>query len=234
MGIDIPLVEVEEKGWPTWEERFLHVDVVVRAKLNSSRPWMVAFSDGEGRDKYYPVIERNFRVMEVFRGTVPLDFVVVWQVGWEYYESKHAHCVELDTIVELRENYEYLDHEEAILFLTRTRNLDWLEDISRWIGNYFIARLPNEMEPPNSLDSEELRWLPLYEGDSFYDRKYPKDSPQSEPGITVTRQELREVGRKIEALRSTHDLKCVNDAYRQARNSEGDIEGLMENCLRKR
>ena len=235
MGSDIPLVGAEEKGWPTWEERFLNVHVVARAKLQSSRPWMVALGDGEGGDRYYPAIEMNFRVIEVFRGLVPLDLIVVWQVGWDYYTSRdEANCVLLEDIVKRREKYQHLDHVDAVLFLKRTYDLDWLQDVSSYIGNYFLARLPREAEPANNLDTEQWRWLPHFEGDSFYDRKHPQNGLGSETRGTVTREELREVGRDIEELRYTHDLECVYDAHRQARNSEEDIEGLMENCLRKR
>ena len=235
MGTDFPLVEGEEQGWPDWEERFLHVNVVARVKLHSIYPGMVALDDGKGAYRYYPALQMNFRVFEIFRGSVSLDYLVVWQVGWEYYTSiDDAHCVALEDIVKRRDRYEYLDHDEAILFLTITHNSDWLEDIARYIGNYFVARLPSEMDPPNSLETEQLRWLPNYDGDTFYDRKYPEDSLGIASVGTVTKQELREVGRNLEELRSTHDLECVYNAYRQARIFDEDIEALMEGCVRDR
>ena len=206
----------------------------MRAKLHSSHPGVARIGDGTDGERYYPVIEMVFRVFEVFKGSVYPDYIVVWQVGWDYYGSyTDAQCVRPEDVAALREEYAYLDDREAILFLKRTHNLEWLESISSYRGTYFMARLPSEMRSPNLLEDEQWRWLPHHEGDSFYDRKYPADSLDSVPKGTITTQELREIGNKIEELRYTHDLDCVYEAYRRARNFEENLEALMKGCARE-
>ncbi len=230
-GSDFVTVEQNEQGSPTWKERFLNVDVVVRAKLHSSHPQMVILEDGENGERYYPVIELVFRVFEVFKGSVFLDYIVVWQVGWDYYGSyADAQCVRPEDIAALREDYAYLDDREAILFLKRAYRLEWLDRITSSGENYFLARLPSGLEPANLLEDEQWRWLPHYEGNSFYDRKYPVDSLESETIGTVTTQELREVDDRIEELGRTHDLECAYEAYRSARNFNENLEELMKGC----
>ena len=86
---------------------------------------------------------------------------------------------------------------------------------------------------PSLLEDEQWRWLPHYEGDSFYDRKHSEGSLDSAPKVTVTAQELREVGNKIEELRYTHDLDCVYEAYRRARNLDENLEESMKGCARE-
>ena len=87
-GSDFVMGEFKEQGQPTWEERFLDVDVVVRAKLVSSHPRIARIrNSNDDGERYYPAIEMIFRVFEAFRGSVSLDYIVVWQVGWDYYGS---------------------------------------------------------------------------------------------------------------------------------------------------
>jgi len=233
-GSDFAKVEQNEQGLPTWEERFLNVDEVVRAKLHSSHPRVTRIGDGTDGERYYPIIEMIFRVFEVFKGSVyHLDYIVVWQVGWDYYGSyADAQCVRPEDVAALREEYVHLDDREAILFLKRTHNLEWLESISTHSGTYFMARLPSGLKPANLLEDEQWRWLPHYEGDSFYDRKYPADSLDGTPKATITTQELREIGDKLEELQYTHDLDCVYEAYRSARNLNESLEELMKGCAR--
>ena len=234
-GSDFAKVEQNEQGLPTWEERFLVVDEVVRAKLHSSYPGVARMEGGTGGERYYPVIEMVFRVLEVFKGSVYQDYIVVWQVGWDYYGSyADAQCVRPEDVAALREEYAYLDDREAVLFLKRIRNLEWLESISSYGVIYFLARLPSGLESANLLEDEQWRWLPHYEGDSFYDRKYPADSLESASSGVFTTQELRGIGDKIEEMRYTHDLECVYEAYRRARNFNENLETLMEACARER
>ena len=128
-GTDFVTVEQNEQGWPTWEERFLDIDVVVRAKLVSNHPRIVSINYGRDGERHYPAIEMNFRVFEAFRGSVSLDYIVVWQVGWDYYGSyKDAACVRPESIANLREEYPHFDDRGAILLLKRTRNVEGLED----------------------------------------------------------------------------------------------------------
>ncbi len=233
-GSDFVTVEQNEQGRPTWEERFLDVDVVVRAKLVSSHPRIASIRNGESGERHYPAIEMNFRVFEAFRGSVSFDYVVVWQVGWDYYGSyADAQCVRPEDIAALREDYAHLDDREAILFLKGIHSLEWLENITSLRENYFLARLPSETRSPRFLEDEQWRWLPHYEGDSFYDRKHLADSLESETLGTVTIQELREVGNKIKELRYTHDLDCVYEAYRRAHNFNENLEELMKGCARE-
>ena len=237
-GSDFVMGELKEQGSPTWEERFLDADVVVRAKLVSSHPRVVSILDGKDGERHYLAIAMIFRVFEVFRGSVSLDYIVVWQVGWDYYRSHNdAFCVRPESIANLREDYPYFDDREAVLLLKHISNVEGFENISEGSESissyreyYFLARLPIDMRPPSLLENEQWRWLPHYEGDSFYDRKYPVDSLESETIGTVTTQELREVGDKIEELRYTHDLDCVYEAYRRARNFNENLEELMKGC----
>ena len=235
-GSDFVIVDAQERGWPSWEERFLDVDLVVRAKLLSSHPRVVMIKNGNDSERFYPAIEMNFRVFEAFRGSASLDYIVAWQVGWDYYGSGHdAACVRLDDVADLRQpDYTLFDDREAILFLDRPRNVKGLENISSKIENYILARLPSEMRSPNLLEDELWRWLPHHEGDSFYDKKYLIDSPESQAKGAITTQELREVGNKIEELRYTHDLDCVYEAYRRSRNFDEKIEESMKSCARER
>ena len=250
-GSDLVEVELQEQGHPSWEERFLAVDLVARAKLISSQP-VITSRHREEDERYYPAIKMNFRVFEAFRGSVSLDFIVVWLVGWDYYGSYgDSNCVRPESIADLREELAYFDDSEAILLLKDIHHVEELKDIearavvdvhrgvtyymSSLPGeNYFLARLPSGLRPPNSLEDERWRWLPNYEGDSFYDKKPLRNGLESETRGTVTTQELREVGRKIEKLRSTHDLECVYEAYRRARNYDEDLEASMKGCARER
>ena len=237
-GSDFVMGEFKEQGRPTWEERFLDVDVVVRAKLVSSHPRIASIrnSNDDGESHYhYPAIEMIFRVFEAFRGSVSFDYIVVWQVGWDYYGSyPDAECVRPESIANLRQDYLYLDDREAVLFLENIHFVEGLENISSKIETFFLARLPSEMKSPSLLEDEQWRWLPHYEGDSFYDRKYPADSLDGASKGTITAQELREVGDKIEELRYTHDLECVYEAYRRARNFNENFEESMKVCARER
>ena len=203
---DFVEVNVPERGWPTWEERFLSVDLVARAKLLSSNPQMVVIDDGESDVRYYQAIEMTLRVLEVFRGSVPYDHIVVWQIGWHYYGSyEDARCVRLEDIADHRKDLAHFDDKEAVVFLKSFDNMevqrdglqpreagrtslslkiprvvDWSGKLSRFRGNYFLARLPDGGEPPNSLKDERWRWLPHYAGDSYHDRKYSVQE-QEEP-----------------------------------------------------
>ena len=226
--------EFKEQGRPTWEERFLDVDVVVRAKLVSSHPRIASIKNGNNGERHYPAIAMNFRVFEVFKGLVVLDYIVVWEVGWDYYRSHaDAQCIRPEDVAAFREEYAYLDDREAILFLKRAHKLEWLDWITSSGDNYFLARLPSEMKSPSLLEDEQWRWLPHYEGNSFYDRKYSADSLVNAPNATVTTRELREVGDNLEELRRTHDLECVYEAYRRARNSNENLEESMKACARE-
>ncbi len=235
-GSDFVTVEQNEQGWPAWEERFLDVDVVVRAKLHSSHSGITSIRGGKDGERHYPAIAMNFRVFEIFKGSVVLDYIVVWQVGWDYYRSHAdaAQCVRPEDVAALREEYAYLDDRESILFLKRAYRLEWLD---WWIpssgDNYFLARLPSGLEPADLLEDEQWRWLPHYDGDSFYNKKYSADSLDTETKGTVTTQELREVGDKIEELQYTHDLDCVYEAYKRARNFDENLEELMMACTRE-
>ena len=232
-GSDL-VVGPKEQGQPSWEERFLDVDVVVRAKLHSMYPQIVPIDAGESGVRYYPAIGMDFRVFEVFKGSVSLDYIVVWQMGWDYYgDYRDAECVRLEDIADLRKNYAYFDDREAILFLKRTRSVEIFENITSFRENYLISRLPSGVEPLDLLEDEKWRWLPHYKEDSFYNKKYLVDILESETKGTVTRQELREVGRNIERLRHTHDLECVYEAYRRVRNYDENLGELMKSCVRE-
>lgn len=106
-GTDFVKIESEEQGRPTWEERFLDVDVVVRAKLVSSHPRIASIrNSNDDGERHYPAIEMIFRAFEAFRGSVSLDYIVVWQVGWDYYGSyPDAECVRSESIANLRQDY---------------------------------------------------------------------------------------------------------------------------------
>lgn len=229
-GYDRPVPSNEEEGGqPSWEERFLAVDKVVRASMVSMTPQIVSV----GGSKHYPAIRMEFRVLESFRGSFDLDYIVVWQFARHYYTSyNEANCVRLDEdISSLRTLYAHLDDREAILFLEETHKLDWLGGhLNRW-GNYFIARLPSKEVSSDRFEGEQWRWLPQREGDTFYDRKFPADDPEAdETGGTMTTQHLREIGRKIDRDLRGHDLECVYQAYRQARNFGGSLETLVKDC----
>lgn len=235
-GSDFVPAKQAEQGQPTWEERFLDVDLVVRAKLVSSHPRIASIrNSNDDGERHYPAIEMIFRAFEAFRGSVSLDYIVVWQVGWDYYGSyPDAECVRPESIANLRQDYLYLDDREAVLFLDNIHFLEGLENISSKIETFFLTRLPSEMRSPNLLEDEQWRWLPQHEGGSFYDRKYSADSLESETIGTVTTQELREIGNKVEELRHTHDLDCVYEAYRRARNFNENLEESMKACARER
>lgn len=238
-GYDLPEPSGgEELGQPTWEERFLAVDKVVRARMVSITPELLT----TGRGKIYPAIRMEFHALESFRGSFDTDYIMAWLVASHYYSSyRETRCVRLDEdISSLRPPYAHLDNREAILFLEEGHKLDWLgEYFSPTIGestlrnNYFLARLPSAGVLPNLFEGEQWRWLPQREGDTFYDRKYLADGPEAdETRDTVTTHRLREIRRKIDRDLRGHDLECVYQAYRQARNFGWSLEALVEDCAR--
>lgn len=142
-------------------------------------------------------------------------------------------CIGFEHNANLHDEYVSSDGREAILFLESINGRHWLSGITSKIENYLLSRLPGEAGPSNSLEAERWRLLPYYEGDRFYDRKYSIDGTESEPKGTVTSPELREVGRRMEELGFSHDLQCLQDAYRQARNFDDDLDSLVEKCARE-
>ena len=197
-----------------------------------------------GRNKIYPAIRMEFRVIESFRGTFYYDYIWAWQVASHYYSSDdEARCVRLDEdILSLRTPYPHLDNREAILFLEEGHKLDWLgeyvllpvEESRRNLrDNHLMARLSSAGVVRNHFESEQWRWLPQREGDTFYDRKYLADDQEAdETRGTVTTQHLREISRKLDKELRTHDLECVYEAYRQVRNFGGSLEPLVNACAR--
>ena len=177
--------EFKEQGPPTWEERFLDVDVVVRAKLVSSRPRIAGIWEGKYSGRHYPAIETIFRVSEVFKGSVYADYVV----GWDYYGSySDAECVRPDSIASLRQDDPYLDDREAVLLLKRIGDVEGFENISASFdkiassrAHNFIARLPSEKKSPSLLEDEQWRWLPLYERDASSTGSIPRIAQAMRP-----------------------------------------------------
>ena len=209
------------------EQKILHSDTIVRAKLSSLSSEIVT----DANSKYKSVLKFNFNVSEYLKGTGPSSIVAVWVDGSSYDTRADA---EDDKARNLANRDAQWDDREAIIFLDDVANgfgtsLD--EQLKR-ADHFFLAfgdpYSPNDRYSLHSSTNKD--WLPAASVNSSsgassasVNPEFLLDVPSQASGAssvssasTIPTITLSNLKKRIGEVTAEYDVGTGSEAYKDA------------------